>query len=178
MKINIISYLKRMLGYSAASILGTIVDTVVLWIFSHLIFESYVGRVVISPVISFECAVFVNFLSAYNLIWKNRISAPGLRSFLRHYIAYNLSNTGIFIIKLGILMVLEKLLLWDVVICNLLALCITGILNFSLNEFVIFRRKKDLPTLEEIENGMAGEGGDLTAATSESTSAESTSPSE
>ena len=31
---------------------------------------------------------------------------------------------------------------WDPVICNLVALCFSGILNFSMNEFVIFRKKE------------------------------------
>ena len=31
----------------------------------------------------------------------------------------------------------------DPVICNLLALCVSGLLNFTINEFVIFRKKEE-----------------------------------
>jgi putative flippase GtrA len=29
---------------------------------------------------------------------------------------------------------------WDVLICNILALCVSGIANFVLNEHVVFRK--------------------------------------
>lgn len=38
---------------------------------------------------------------------------------------------------------------WDPVICNLLALCVSGLLNFVLNEFVIFRRSVSNKETEE-----------------------------
>ena len=57
--------LKRFGGYVSISLLGTAVDTLVLWLCSHYIFSgSYAGRNVISPVISFECAVRVNFCNS------------------------------------------------------------------------------------------------------------------
>ena len=54
--------LKRFAEYFSASLLGTIVDTLVLWLCSHFLFNgNYFGRNILSPVISFECAVMVNF---------------------------------------------------------------------------------------------------------------------
>lgn len=134
--------LHRFPKFVAGNLLGTLVDTLVLWVFSHFVFHSYVGKVIVSPVISFECAVFVNFLTAYYVTWKDRVSQLTAQSFFRHYGAYNASCTGSFLVKMGLLMLIQWLTRWDVVICNLLALCVSGCINFTMNEFVIFKRKK------------------------------------
>ena len=136
--------LKRFAGYFSASLLGTGVDTLVLWLCSHyLLGGSYFGRNVLSPVISFECAVLTNFCCAYFVVWKDRISQKSVRSFLRHYGAFNLSCTGTFLIKLGLLQLVVLITGFDVVVCNLIALCFSGLINFAMSENVIFRRKKN-----------------------------------
>ena len=134
--------LHRFPKFVAGNLLGTLVDTLVLWGFSHFVFQSYVGKVIISPVISFEFAVFSNFLFSYNMIWKDRISHRSGKSFIRHYGAYNASCTGGFLIKMGLLLLIQALTKWDVVICNLLALCVSGTYNFMMNELVIFKKRK------------------------------------
>ena len=135
--------LKRFLGYFSASLLGTAVDTGVLWVCSHLLFSgSYFGRNVLSPIISFECAVFTNFCSCYFFVWKDRISQRSTRSFFRHYAAYNASCTGGFLLKLGLLQLVVLITGLDVVYCNLIALCFSGIFNFLMNDQVIFRNRK------------------------------------
>ena len=149
--------LKRFGGYVSISLLGTAVDTVVLWLCSHYFLNgSYAGRNVISPAISFECAVLVNFCNSYFLVWKDRISKQSVRSFFRHYGAYNLSCTGTFIIKMVLLQFIVLLTRLDVVICNLIALCFSGLINFTMNEKVIFRKKKKRDAGNNSE-GAAGE---------------------
>ena len=143
MSSRLIDLFKRFIGYVSVSLIGTAVDTAVLWVCSHLLFSgSYFGRNILSPTISFECAVFVNFCSCYFFVWKDRISQRGTRSFFRHYAGYNASCTGAFLLKMGLL----QLVLWitglDVVWCNLIALCFSGAFNFVMSEFVIFNKKK------------------------------------
>lgn len=133
---------KRFPKFIAGNLVGTVVDTLVLWIFSHFVFSRYVGKVVISPLISFELANFVNFLFSFFVTWKDRISHRNGRSFFRHYLGYNLSCSGSFLLKMAFLMLIQHLSKWDVVICNLLALCISGLFTLTMNEFVIFKRKK------------------------------------
>lgn len=120
--------------------MGTVVDTAVLWLFSHYVFESYAGDYIISPVISFECAVFANFCCSFFFIWKDRVEKGSLKYFFRKYVIYNLSASMTFMIKMGFLLLFEAIFGWNVVICNLAALCISGVLNFSLGEWVIFRK--------------------------------------
>lgn len=135
--------LKRLGGYFTASLLGTAVDTLVLWICSHFLFSgSYFGRNILSPTISFECAVLVNFCSSFFVVWKDRLPNHGTRSFWKHYAAYNASCTGGFLLKIALLQLVVLLTRLDVVWCNLIALCFSGLYNFTMNDKVIFKRKK------------------------------------
>jgi putative flippase GtrA len=133
--------LNRIPKFAIGNLLGTLVDTLVLWVFSHFVFQGYVGKVIVSPIISFEFAVFANFLCSYYLTWKDRVPDRSGKSFARHYGAYNVSCTGGFFIKMGVLLSIQAVTKWDVVICNLLALCVSGTYNFVMNELVIFKNK-------------------------------------
>ena len=135
--------LRRIPKFIAGNLLGTLVDTLILWVFSHFVFHEYVGKVIISPIISFEFAVFTNFIFSYYLTWKDRVSHHSGKSFIKHYGAYNISCIGGFLIKMGMLLLIQALTKWDVVICNLLALCVSGTFNYMMNELVIFKRRKD-----------------------------------
>ena len=130
---------KRFPKFVGVNTIGTIIDTAVLWLFSHFVFDGYVGEYVISPVISFECAVMSNYLFSYFGVWRERRSAG---SFVLKYIMYNISSSLVFTMKLGVILLLERLFGWNVVICNLAALCLSGLINFSLSEWVIFRKKQ------------------------------------
>ena len=111
--------LVRYLKFASTSVAGTITDTLVLWILSDLVFaDSYWGEYIVSPVISFQCAVVVNFAIAYFYIWKDRTrDAPdaGIRRFFRLFIAYDLSCSAVFAIRLGIMLLIERFTSWDVV---------------------------------------------------------------
>ena len=143
-KSKIKELVNRYLRFAASTLAGTAVDMCVLWLCSDYLFKGYYwGEYLLSPFISFECAVLVNFALAYFAVWKDRISARNLRSFFRHYAGYNLSCTGTFLFKMVVLLFIERSSGgWDVLICNILALCVSGILNFALNEMLVFKRKK------------------------------------
>ena len=92
-----------------------------------------------------------NFLIAYYFVWRERISHRSPRSFFRHYAGYNATATGVFCIKLLVMQGFHLLMValgwfqdtnYEPVLCNLLALCISGCFSFVLNEFVVFRKKK------------------------------------
>ena len=57
--------LKRLGKHTAVSLLGTATDTLVLWFLSSVVFKSYVGEYIISPIISFGVTA-----------WRARISSP------------------------------------------------------------------------------------------------------
>ena len=135
----------RYLKFMGTSVVGTIVDTLVLWILSDFVFtKGYWGEYVISPVISFQCALTANFLISYFYVWKDRtvVSGASTKRFFKLYFTYNLSGSAVFLLRLGALLIIEKFTGWDVVICNLLAMCVSGVLNFIINNMFIFKRKK------------------------------------
>ena len=136
--------LLRFLKFSGTGVIGTIVDTLVLLLLSDLVFSNgYWGEYIISPIISFQCAIAVNFIISYFYVWKDRTRESGrgtVKRFFRLYLKYNLSGSTVFLIRLGILLLIEKFTGWDVVICNLLAMCFSGLLNFTINNMVIFKK--------------------------------------
>lgn len=142
-KKNVWKTLLRYVEFSLSTLLGTGVDMLVLWVCSdRLLHGSYVGENIVSPFISFEFAVLTNFTVAYFFVWKDRVTQRSVVSFFRHYGGYNLSCTGVFLIKMCFLLLIQYVSKWDVLLCNLLALCVSGLVNFALNEWVIFRKKK------------------------------------
>ena len=141
MNLKPVSY--RLAKFTFTSGAGTVVDTVVLWLLSHFVFNSYAGEYLLAPFISFECAVLTNFCCFFFFVWKDRIAdRHSARLFLRKYGLYNASATMVFLLKMGILLLIELFTGWNVVICNLAALCISGLINFSMGEWVIFRKKR------------------------------------
>ena len=141
-------FLKRYVKFAGTSVVGSIVDTLVLWLLSDLIFtRGYWGEYIISPLISFQCAVTVNYMISYFYVWKDRTRKrpdASARRFFKLYGAYNLSNSAVFLFRLGILLLIERFTGWDVVICNLVAMCFSGIINFAINNRLIFKKKKTI----------------------------------
>lgn len=134
--------LKRFSKHAVFSIGGTITDTLVLWICSRFLFNGYALENILSPFISFECANLVNFLLSSKFVFGDRNAGLPLRKILMRFLEYNLSYSTTFFIKMGLLLGIQALTKWDVVICNLIAVAITGFLNFFMNDKVIFKKKK------------------------------------
>ena len=138
--------LVRYIKFAGTSVIGTIVDTLVLWVLSDFVFtRGYWGEYIISPVISFQCAVAVNFTISYFYVWKDRTRKRkdvSTRRFLKLYTIYNLSGSAVFLLRLGALLIIERFTGWDVIICNLTAMCFSGIVNFTINNLVIFTKRE------------------------------------
>ena len=143
-----IKFLIRYAKFAGTSAFGSVVDTLVLWLLSDLIFtRGYWGEYIISPLISFQCAVAVNYTISYFYVWKDRTRKrpdASARRFFKLYGAYNLSNSAVLLFRLGILLLIESFTGWDVVICNLVAMCFSGIINFAINNLLIFKKKKTI----------------------------------
>lgn len=135
--------LQRYLKYAGTSIAGTLVDTLVLWLLSDFVFrEVYWAQYILSPAISFQCAVITNYLIFYFYVWRDRTREDRRRhNFTRRFLAYDLSCTTVFLLRLLLLLMIEKLSGWDVVVCNLVAMCFSGVLNFVSNNLIIFRKR-------------------------------------
>ena len=141
-----VKLLRRFAKFVGAGIIGSVIDTLVLWLLSDFIFKGvYWGEYITSPVLSFQCAVAVNFTISYFYVWKDRIkngSDSRKGRFFKLYLIYDLSASGVFIVRLGVLLLIERFTGWDVVICNLIAMCFSGLINFTIDNLLIFKRKK------------------------------------
>ena len=136
----------RYAKFAGTSAVGSVVDTLVLWLLSDLVFtKGYWGEYIISPFISFQCAVAVNFTISYFYVWKDRTRKrpdASVRRYFKLFGGYNLSTSAVFLFGLGVLLLIERFTGWDVVICNLIAMCFSGIINFIINNLLIFKKKK------------------------------------
>ena len=121
---------------------GTAVDCAVMWLLAEVLFPGteYVGLFV-APTVSFECAVFTNYTLAYFFVWKDRVGERSARGFLGRFLPYNVSCIAAFLIKMVPFVLIRHFAGLNVVVCNLLALIFSGIFNFVMNEWVIFRKK-------------------------------------
>lgn len=141
--------MRKYIEFIISRMLGTCVDTLVLWLCSDFIFSgNYFGRNILSPAISFEFAVMSNFLCSYYWIWSSRVETKNTRSFFKHFFIFNLSSLSGFLVKMAFLLLFEHLFGWDVIICNLAALLISGVFNFFLEKTVVFRKRKQRPAHE------------------------------
>lgn len=139
-----ISVLIRYVKFLGASAAGTAVDMLILWILSDFVFaDRYLGEYILSPLISFQCAVIVNYTVFYFYVWKDRVASfRSVPFFLRRYLRYNLSCSSVFLLRYCIILLLGKLTGWDVMVCSVLAMCVSGIINFLLTNNLVFRSGK------------------------------------
>lgn len=135
---KILRYLKFMLSTLA----GTAVDCAVMWLLAEKLFtENEMAQLFIAPSVSFECAVFTNYVLAYFFVWKDRVKDRSLRNFFLRFFPYNVSCIAAFLIKMIPFVLIRHFAGLNVVACNLLALAVSGLFNFFMNEWVIFRKK-------------------------------------
>ena len=132
---------KHSIGFFLTRLIGTAVDTAVLWALGKYVFANFFGQYIVAPVISFEIATLVNFVTSYRLVWGTRMREARGSGLSSLFVAFNLSCIVGFVIKMIFLLLFEKAFGFDAYICNLLALCISGVFNFFMSESVIFRKR-------------------------------------
>ena len=134
--------LRIYLQFVVSRLLGTGVDTLILWICSTFIFSSYWEVYVLSPIISFEFAVLSNFLCSYFWIWKSRIGRRSTSDFCIRFLMFNLSSGAGFLMKMFFRLIFQKIFGWDVIYCNLAALLISGLFNYFVADMLVFKSRK------------------------------------
>ncbi len=134
----------RFVKFAGSSLIGGSVDMILVWLLSDFVFEGYLGDVIISPLISFECSVLVGFTFCWFYIWNDRGISGGKSLFLKHLLSYNISNIGVFGIRMLLVVVVEKLFGGSLVIINLISRMLAGLLNFLISDKLIFKSKSDI----------------------------------
>lgn len=131
----------RFIKFALTSLVGAGVDFVLVWFLDEYLFSGYVMEYVVAPVISFEASVLVGFTANYYLIWYDRIEVHDSSAYLKRLAGYNLSCIGVFLIKMGLLLLLERCFGWKAFVCNIIARMLSGLLNFVMGEKVIFKKQ-------------------------------------
>ena len=142
----------NLLKFSLTSTAGTTVDLGLHWVLSKFVFDgNYWGTFWVAPTISFEMSTIVNYLIAFFFIWKDRITERTPRSFFHHLLGYNAACIGAYLIKLGLMQGLHFLfvslgwfqeLSYEPVLCNFIAILISGLFTFVVNEYFVFGKKQ------------------------------------
>ncbi len=127
--------------FVSTNAIGTAVDTLALWLLVTFAFESYVEEYIVAPTISFQVAVLNNYSLSYFWIWRGRVRKK-IPDFFRRLLVYNVNSLLVFVLKLALLVAISYLLSLHVVLCNLIALTVTGLLNFALQDKLIFKQQK------------------------------------
>ncbi len=137
--------LLRYFQYVVTSAAGAAIELIVLWLLSdYLLDGSFWNEYVVSPIIAFECSIPVNYIIASRYVWKDRgVNRSNLknRQRLRRVILFALVTSLIFIARLATLLVVEVFLQWDVLACSLVAMVVSGLLNFIISNQWIFTGK-------------------------------------
>ena len=131
---------RNFIKFSIRGIVGAIVDTSVLWILTTLFFHSYFTKYVLSPAISYELGIAITYIICYFWIWNHRVH-NNKSDFLKVFLKYNFALLLFLVIKLGLLTLIYELFHFHIIICNVLALCFSGIFSFFASEKFIFIKR-------------------------------------
>ena len=135
------SMLKRFIKFTIRGMVGTVVDTAVLWFLTTYAFHTYFAKYILAPSISFEVGILVGYVIIYFWIWNHRV-LNNFKDFFRRIPKYNIAVLFSFAVKLALLNVIKQVFHFDVIICNLIALFFSGFINFFANEKIVFKEKK------------------------------------
>ena len=127
-----------------ANLSGTVVDTAVLLGLS-VVWTSPAALYLLAPVIAFEVATLSNFTLAYNWVWRERVE-PSCKDFWARFVKFNLSVLGVFVARLGLIALLGFSFGLPVVVCNMIALTVSGLANFGAADQLVFASKRPVRT--------------------------------
>jgi len=130
---------KNFTKFTLKGIMGIAVNTAILWILTRYLFDSYFTIYILAPSISSEVSILFTYIICYFWIWKNRVH-NNKRDFFRRIPGYNATACISFAVKMFLLIIIERIFHFDVVICNLLAITVSGSVNFLAGEKIIFRK--------------------------------------
>lgn len=133
----------RFSKFFITNLVGTIIDTIVIFILKKWVFHSYFFVYIIAPTIGFEIAVINNYTMSFFWTWKDRTTKTR-NAYLKNFLPYNLTVVSVFGLRLLLIMIISKSVKLDVIYCNLIALTFTGLLNYLGLNKLIFRKKKNI----------------------------------
>ncbi len=135
------SVIRRFVGFTLCNLPGTAVELLVVWLCAKYLFNGYVGEYIVSPIVAFECAVFTNYVLYTRFVWGDRVRGASLRERFLRLLAYNVSASGVYFLRMLVIQFLGITWHMPVVLCEVISLLFSGFLNFFAIDKLIFRRK-------------------------------------
>ena len=132
---------KNFTKFTLKGTIGIVVNTTILWILTTYLFDSYFTTYILAPSISSEVSILFTYIICYFWIWNNRVH-NNKRDFFRRIPGYNATACISFGVKIALIITIERIFHFDVVICNLLAILVSGLINFLAGEKIIFKEIK------------------------------------
>ncbi|MCK4448853.1 MAG: GtrA family protein [Candidatus Marinimicrobia bacterium] len=133
--------LRNFTKFTLKGVAGIVVNTIILLVLTRYLFNSYFTTYILAPSISSEVSILFTYIICYSWIWNNRVH-NNKRDFFRRIPGYNATACISFGVKIALLITIERIFHFDVVICNLLAILVSGLINFLAGEKIIFKEIK------------------------------------
>lgn len=143
---SVLLALRKLVRYAFSTIGGISAETVLLWVLAHQVWRGWeVGMHIIAPTLGFELCLLVNYATAKYFVWRDRNSSLW---------RFHLSNATVYVFKMVFLLALHYFTGIDIVLCNLVAMSIAGLINFVLNDRIVFRIIYDDHTAPEDDDAL------------------------
>ncbi len=135
--------LRRFIGFSVCNAPGTILEILIIWLMSDVLFHSHFARFIIAPVIAFECSMLVDFALMARFVWRDSVVDDTGKRFLHRLLMFNISTVGVYLMRLLLIQLLHWAFGLGPVVCDLLSMVFSGLLNFGINDRLIFAQGDD-----------------------------------
>lgn len=143
---SVVLALRKLVRYAFSTIGGITAETLLLWALAHYVWRDWeVGISIIAPTLSFELCLLVNYCTAKYFVWRDRRSSLW---------RFHISNISVFIVKMMLLVALRYFSGVDIVLCNIAAMGVAGLINFVLNDRIVFRIIYDDHTAPEDDDAL------------------------
>jgi putative flippase GtrA len=127
----------RSLRFVTTNLCGTVIETSVLAALGA-IWDRALLAYVLAPVLAFEVSVVHNFVASYLWVWPERV-ARGDRDLTRRLARYNLGVATVFLGRLALIVALGAGFGLPAAVSNLLALLVSGVVNYAVQDRIVFR---------------------------------------
>ncbi len=120
--------------------IGYIIDNSIFFSLSRL-FENLFALTFIIPFVSYEIAMFNNYVLSYYWVWRDRREKN--KYFMRKLVYYNGTTFIPFIVRMLVYVQLFRFLRIEGIISNMIAIIVGMLFNFFICEKFIFRKESD-----------------------------------
>ncbi len=134
------SKLRRFVGFSICNAPGTAVELLTLWLLSDILFHTRFTQFFLAPILAFECSIVVDFTLFSVFVWRENIGNNPRKGFLKRLLMFNISTAGVYLLRFLLIQVLHWLLGLGAVTCDLISMLFSGLLNFGINDRIIFAK--------------------------------------